>query len=200
MGFSMVWMAIKGSDADAACAALGLERKGGSLPYPDGELSGASLPGGWYLVVGDGPGYEFVAHSAHAALSEAQDVILCEVEEHVMYSSAALWRNGACLWKIVHESDQGIYHLAVEGEPPAEFEAVKAACQAEQDDEGGEDAGVDFIFEVPLRLARDIAGYKHDEGPAEGPEPRFEMLAVREGVKRPKAPSLLSRLLNRLLG
>lgn len=188
MGFSLAWMAMKDTDADAACAALGMERKGGGLPNPDFEFSGAALPGGWYLAVGDRLGYEFIAHNDLAGLSEARDVIVCEVEEHVMYSSAALWRGGACLWKVVHESDNGIYHLEAEGEPPAEFEFLRAEYVAMQDAEGGEDADVDYIFEVPLRLARDIAGYKHDEAEVAGREPRFEELALAKGVKRPKAP------------
>ena len=200
MGFSLAWMAMKGGDADAACTALGLERQDGSLPHADFEFSGAAMPTGWYVVVGDRSGYEFIAFSNHAALSRMQDVIVCEVEEHVMYSSAALWRNGARLWKIVHESDQGIYHLAVEGEPPAAFAAVQAEYVAKQDGEGGEDAEVDFIFEVPLRIARDIVGFKHDEVPATEQAPSFEELTVRDGVKRPRAPSLLSRLINRLRG
>lgn len=186
----MAWMALKKTDADAASGALGLERKGGGLPHPEFEFSGAALPTGWYLVVGDRSGYEFIAYSDLRALSETQDVIVCEVEEHVMYSSAALWRGGACLWKVVHESDHGIYHLETEGEPPAAFESVRAKYVAKQDAEGGEDADVDYIFEVPLRLARDIAGYKHDEVEVAGQEPSFEKLTVRKGVKRPKAPKV----------
>jgi hypothetical protein len=188
MGFSLSWLAMKDADADEACGGLGLERRDGSRHHPDFEFSGAALPTGWYLVVGDRSGYEFVAHSDLAAVSETQDVIVCEVEEHVMYASAALWRGGACVWKVVHESEHGIYHLATEGKPPAEFDSVRAEYVAKQDAEGGEDAEVDYIFEVPLHLARDIAGYKHDEVEVAGEEPRFEELAVRKGVKRPKAP------------
>lgn len=188
MGFSLAWMAMKGRNADAGCAALGLERRGGSLPFPDFEFSGAALPTGWYLVVGDRPGYGFVAHNDLESLSREQDIIVCEVEEHVMYSSAALWRGGIRLWKIFHDSDNGIYHLEAEGEPPPEFEAVRAEYMAMQDAEGGEGAGVDYIFEVPLRLTQDIVGYKHDEREIAGEEPSFEELALRKGVKRPKAP------------
>lgn len=188
MGFSLSWLAVHEAGADEVCDSLGLQRKGGTYRVPDFKFSGAALPGGWYLVIGDRSGCGFIAHSDLKALSEQRDVIVCEVEEHVMYASAALWRGGACLWKVVHESDQGIYHLAVEGEPPAAFEAVRDEYVAQQDAEGGEDAGVDFIFEVPLRLARDIAGYKHDEVEVCGTEPSFEELSVRKGVKRPKSP------------
>jgi hypothetical protein len=188
MGFSQAWMAMKGTDADTACTALGLERKGGSQPHPETEFTGAALPGGWYLVVGNRSGYEFIAHNDLAALSQAREIIVCEVEEHVMYSSAALWRDGSCLWKVVHESDRGIYHLEVEGEPPPEFEAVRAEYVAKQDGESDEDMRVDFIFEVPLRLARDIVGYKHDQVEATEKRPSFEELAIGKGVKRPKRP------------
>ena len=38
MGFSLAWMAMKGTGAKGACAAPGLERKGGNLPFPDFEF------------------------------------------------------------------------------------------------------------------------------------------------------------------
>lgn len=189
MGYSLSWLAVQGSGADEVCGGLGLERRGGSYATPGFAFYGTALPTGWYLVVGNRSGYKHITHGDHAALSESHDVVVCEVEEHVMYASAALWRGGACVWKVVHESDHGIYHLAVEGEPPAAFESVRAECVARQDAEGGEDAGVDFIFEVPLRLAQAVAGYKHDEVEVAGQEPRFEELALRKGAKRSRSAS-----------
>lgn len=188
MGFSLSWLAMKDAHADEACGGLGLVQRGGSRANPDFELSGATLSTGWYLVVGDRTGYEYLAYSDMQALSKTRDVIVCEIEEHVMHSSAALWHDGACLWKIVHDAEHGIYHLETEGEPPAEFESVRAAYIAKQDAEGGEDADVDLIFEVPLHLARRLTGYKHDEVEVAGQQLSFEELEVREGVKRPKAP------------
>jgi hypothetical protein len=29
--------------------------------------------------------------------------------------------------------------------------------------EGGDDAGVDYIFEIPLKVAQSLVGFKHDE-------------------------------------
>jgi len=188
VGFSLSWLAIKDTDAEEVCSGLGLVKRGGSRVVPDFEFSGATLATGWYVVVGDRSGYEFLACCDLQALSETQDVIVCEVEEHVMYSSAALWRGGACLWKIVHEADHGFYHLETEGQPPTEFESVRAEYVAKQDAEGGDDADVDYVFEVPLLFARRIAGYKHDEVEVAGQEPSFEELEIGEGVKRPKAP------------
>lgn len=35
----------------------------------------------------------------------------------------------------------------------------------DQQNEGGQDAAVDLVFDVPLLLAKELTGFKHDEQP-----------------------------------
>ncbi len=93
-----------------------------------------------------------------------------------MYASAALWRAGACHWRVKHDAQEGIYHLEAEGQLPPDYEGIRRDCLAEQDAEGGDEAEVDIVFEVPLRLARSLCGFKHDEPMPAGESVSFEEL------------------------
>jgi hypothetical protein len=42
---------------------------------------------------------------------------------------------------------------------------------------GGEDADVDYLFEVPLRVAQTLVGFKHDEDCPHMPAERFVVLS-----------------------
>ena len=75
-----------------------------------------------------------------------------------------------------------MYHLEAQGQLPPNFESIRSECLAEQDAEGGEEAEVDFVFEIPTRLAREITGFKHDEAIADVDQPSFEnLLSSNEG-------------------
>ena len=80
-----------------------------------------------------------------------------------MFSSAAGWRNGECQWSIVHDSSRGIFDLESSGQPPPGFETLKELKMAKQKEEGGAEADVDYIIEIPLEVARELTGFKHDE-------------------------------------
>lgn len=192
MGFSLCWLAINGADADEACQRLGLLRTGehrGSFNTP---FFAASLPTGWYLIAGIGGGYGAIRNSNLEQLSRDDDVVFCEVEEHVMYSSAAFWSKGERIWSVIHDSQKGLMHLDAEGELPDNFEAVRRQFLARQEEEnktaGGsvidenDFMGVDYIFETPLVVAKKLTGYKHDEAADE--EPRFETLRRKSWLSR----------------
>ncbi|MBE9557176.1 MAG: hypothetical protein IMF08_09995 [Proteobacteria bacterium] len=176
MGFSISWLAIKAASADEACAALGLARAGGNSPYPDYTYSGAALPTGWYLVVGADEGYPALLGKDMQGLSQTHDIVVCEVEEHVMFSSSACWMGGTRTWSVIHDCDKGPNHLETEGTLPDDYEAIKSEVLAEQEEEDDDDDEVDFVFEVPLELAKRLAGFKHDEVEVDGQEVSFEEL------------------------
>jgi len=51
MGFSLEWMAVKNGTRDSVLSALGLRGTGQREQIPESDLTGASLPAGWYMVV-----------------------------------------------------------------------------------------------------------------------------------------------------
>jgi hypothetical protein len=45
-----------------------------------------------------------------------------------------------------------------------------------QRDKGGDEADVDYVFEIPLQVARFIVGFKHDEDNTHVIGNRFEVM------------------------
>ena len=64
-----------------------------------------------------------------------------------------------------------------------DYEGIRRECLAEQDGDGDEEAEVDIVFEVPLRLARVLRGFKHDEPMPSGESVSFEALKPRAANK-----------------
>lgn len=165
MGISNSWFAVRGCARDEALAQLGFEADaeiGDGWP-PRGCFAVGELPGGWLLFIA--PDLKDAFKDRFVALSAGRDAVACAVEEHVMYQEARGYRDGAEVWRVVHDPDKGksLFHLEVTGAPPPRFEDIRAKALAAQEAEGGEDADVDLICDVPLDLAKSICGFKHDD-------------------------------------
>ena len=89
---------------------------------------------------------------------------------------AFLINNGQRVWNVVHESDNGIYHLAIEGSPPEPFPKIRDDLTKSQDTEGGKDADVDYIFDIPVKLATALSGYSHDRANFDWGTPMYARL------------------------
>jgi len=193
MGYSLSWLAVKGKSPAAVRDALGLRPTGQREEFPESELCAAELPGGWYLIVSD--------HTEHVApdavlqtLSAGGELVTCFIEEHVMASAAAGWQNGRKLWSVTHDSHRGHDHLAAEGDLPPAYAAIRDRLVAKQRQEDLEkppqsrpmfkrkitdlsQMRCDYLFNIPVDLAKALTGYTHDEDiPGQTGEP-FEVLA-----------------------
>ena len=175
MGFSLSWLATRGKPAAAVLAQLELRATG--VPGLEGEspLVGAASDAGWYLIVADGAENRFITPPVLARLSRGCEVLTCTVEEHVMFSQATGWRDGRELWTVTHEGEDGPAGLDESGALPPEYRAIRDALMAQQAAEGGADADVDFLFDIPVTLVQRFIEYKHDE-PSPAFENRFEVL------------------------
>jgi hypothetical protein len=80
-----------------------------------------------------------------------------------MASSAELWTGGDRKWWISHEGENGPKGLDFSGNLPDVFKNIKTEMEAKQINNGGDQADVDYIFEIPLLVARALVGFKHDE-------------------------------------
>jgi hypothetical protein len=163
MGFSIAWIAVRGIPKDEVLARLALADTGEPDDGNESPASGAALPGGGYLVFFNDFAHPATQDAAMALLSAGGEALACQVEEHVMASAAFLYRDGAKVWDVVHLADEGLYHLEVGGTPPALLDTIHAEMKATQDEQGGLEADVDCLFEVPLMLAMALYGYRHDE-------------------------------------
>ena len=80
-----------------------------------------------------------------------------------MASSSEMWSGGQRKWWLSHEGGDGPKGLSTEGELPESFPAIRRDMEQLQVVEGGDNAEVDYIFEIPLKVAQLRVGFKHDE-------------------------------------
>jgi hypothetical protein len=164
MGYALSWVAVKGGTSDAVQSAIGLRPSGQREDIPESDIVAAALPNGWYLVLYRGCA---AADRARKSLSRSGEVVYCSVEEHVMVSAASAWKDGKCQWSVVHDGQNDIYDLQVEGPLPASFASIRDRQKAKQDAGeklaiGGEDFAVDHMFDVPVDVAQELTGFRHD--------------------------------------
>jgi hypothetical protein len=178
MGFSLSWVARLGSSRDETLALLNLAPTGHRGALASRPLQGLALPSGTYLVAAQGCDNVIISDQSLAALSVAREVVACSIEEHVMASRCEYWTGGRRSWRVGHDGQRTMRHLETDGVLPPSFDALRRAAQDQQDAEDAGEAAVDFFFEVPLKLAQGIVGFKHDEPAAEIGPHAFETLAL----------------------
>jgi len=191
MGYALTWTAIKGSTPEQVHEVLSLQGTGTRVEIAETGLTGATLPGGWYLVTSDHAPLNLTDKELLAKLSELGDVIVCDVEEHCMVSFSAQWQNGKQLWCITHDAQNGIEHLDSEGAPPPSFAEIRDRLQAEQIAAKAGKERVDYIFDIPVEVASSITGYRHDRSIPGDPQDLFEVLVSTKTERRPWWKKLL---------
>jgi hypothetical protein len=142
----------------------------------ESPVSGASLPNGWYVLFLNDCDHPFLASRALLTFSRGCQLLACQVEEHVMASSAACYESGRRLWGVAHQSDKGRYDLEVQGSPPEVFGAVQAGLLKKQDEAGGDKADVDYIFDIPVELVTQLCDYRYDRWKFDWGQPTFTTL------------------------
>lgn len=191
MGYSITWCAVREEVADQLLSHLGLSATGETEDIPEAPFCMARLNAGWTLIWSN----EYacpVLTEASAAFSAGHDLLLCQVEEHVMASSAELWSGGRRRWWVSHEGHDGPRGLETDGELPDLFVSIRDEMENAQRAEGGDDADVDYIFEIPLKVAQALVGFKHDENYESVVNGNFLVLSKSVGKK-----NFLSRLLGK---
>ncbi len=180
MGYSLCWVAVRGMPPAEVRDLFRLRQTGEYSPVPARPFAGASLAGGWYLVVKDHP--HFLEKMPLAMLSMGRDVVTCYVEEHVMVSAASFWRDGRQIWSVLHDSEKGINHLQIQGDLPTELLAIcdqYRIKQAEADrkrNAADPYTNVDYTFEIPVEIARSLVGFRNDNDLPTGSDESFHIL------------------------
>ena len=167
MGYAISWLAVKNTDTELLLQNLGLTPTGDMGGYGESLFTGRTLPSGWFILVINQCKHTFVRPKVLESLSDHGEVIACSIEEHVMWSTAELWRNGAQVWRIEHDAQRNISHISTSGLLPDGYSAIERKFTEQQKQSDGKTSGTDYIFEIPLQMARSIVGFKHDEA---GPE------------------------------
>ena len=186
MGFAISWIAVSGKKPQQVLEELGLSPTGEKEEFPESNFTCASLPGSWFLVFANEFGSSITSEKVLISLSAGCKLVSCQVEEHVMFSSAAYYSNGSQAWRIEHDAQQSIYHLFTAGSPPAQFDEAHAKLKQEQDNAGGADADVDYIFDVPIAVAQAVTSYRHDMDIEAADSEPFEVLRKVATVQQNK--------------
>ena len=175
MGFNISWLAFNGVPKHAVLAAMSLRDTQVPDEVPESAFACAELPTGWTLLVAQDFDFAFSPAAIKAASEFA--VLALQVHEGIMYSHAAFRLRGVPVWDISHYSENGLHDLKVEGEPPPEFDAIKAAGFEEQRKSDTESANaqwkVDHIHGIPIALAAAQCGYSHDRWSFDWGQPEF---------------------------
>ncbi len=194
MGYDLSWVAVAPTAEPALFERFGLTQGEETSEQAGFDLSGARLSG-WYVLVADHTD-ALVDQTLLQELSRHGRVIAAMVEEHVMFSSAEEWANGERVWGAIHVSEAGLYHIGVEGALPEAYASIHQRQFDKQEQDGGKDAGVDHIIDIPLELAAAITGYRHDQG-----SPTFHELeaarAFTDAKQRPIDGASCNRGLNK---
>lgn len=165
---SLSWIAVKGPSKDVILSELGLIEVPPDVEPFYSKHAMAESPSGWVIILAEN--FNYPTPKRMAAVSVGGTALACSIDERVMYSVARLYEDGKAVWSVDHNGgEKGLYHLDVAGDPPPEFAPIRARVVAEQDAEGGENADVDLVFDVPTELSLTLCGYRFDpqvEGPA----------------------------------
>lgn len=177
MGFSISWYAVREAGAQKLLDRLGLSPTGETEEFPESLISTAKLDTGWRIIWYNEYECPFLRPEDLAVISNDHEVLMCLVEEHVMASSSELWAGGRRKWGIAHLGEDGPKGLSVEGELPECFASIRREMEEAQRAAGGDAAGVDHIFEIPLKVAQTLVGFKHDEDCLDMTEGQFVVLS-----------------------
>lgn len=177
MGFAISWLAVKDKSREEILELLDFSETETKEKIPESDICSVLLQNGWYIIWFNRCESPYVRHDVISDLSKGCSLVTCVVEEHVMYSRSEYWQDGGRVWAISHDAQQGMYDLQTSGIPPEGFEVLKSKVFAEQDEKGGDQAGVDHIFDLPLIPAKNITFFKHDEETPELQGLEFTVLA-----------------------
>lgn len=182
MGYAITWCAIREEGADQLLSHLGLSPTGETDDDPESRFSSARLTTGWRLIWSNEYACPILMNRL-VTFAGVHDVVVCQIEEHTMASSAELWTSGSRRWWLSHEGEDGPKGLEMEGALPPSFAAIRKEMEDAQRAEGGEEADVDYIFEIPLKVAQALVGFKHDENYEQVVEGGFMVLSGGKSEK-----------------
>jgi hypothetical protein len=174
LGFNISFFAAKvAPDVMASLFKLPVVRVETELPM-DYWWAATVQKTGWTILWSEDFDFGQANEGIARTLSASTEVLLCEVDVNVAYSSVWSWSGGKLSWKVAYfQETDSIDDLEVFGELPGEFASVQERLIALQKDLG---EGVDTAFSLPLSIAEGITGFVYDK--YFGPEEMSEYLVL----------------------
>ena len=196
MGFRISWIGSDQIARDDMLARLGLTATDEIDEANEAPFSVASLPGGWTILWSND--FAFATADLCRDLSTDGRVLACSVHETVMASHAAMYDRGLDIWATYHNSQDGLFDLKAGGALPDAYAPIKEHQWAAQESEGGDQANVDHIFDIPVKTAEALCGYRYDKWRFDWGSPTFYIAKRLPDVGAQRARhSFLSRIFRR---
>jgi hypothetical protein len=194
MGFALHWAALKGDSLESIYSVFKLRSTGHREELPESDIDGVELPTGWSLVLFN---RKTIKDELLQEFTSSGEVVSCFVEDHVMFSTASGWRNQGPIWSVTHDCEKGRFHLEILGVVPSSLEGMQRSMVAQQKAAGGEKADVDHIYDIPAELAKELTGFRHDQGI---PGMSGDVFEVLEPTKEARHGTGAKGLFGRLFG
>jgi hypothetical protein len=157
MGFKHTWMATQEADEAAILDRLNLQVVAEADDYGAADYTLARLPTGWLIIVSN---EEVEFHKLAPRAVPEGFALTGWMNETVMVSEARGFRDGVQEWAVVHDPDVDLQGVQIEGTPPAALAEIYRRLQSEQ---AKGHADVDYIFDAPVDLSKEICGFVHDQ-------------------------------------
>lgn len=175
MGYSLVWVAVRSPDRAFAFDAFGVQPDKPVDSFIEARIAGAELSSGWYIITMRPEVWNFISVASIKSLSILTTTLVCDIDEHSMQSMVSMWEAGGIKWSIGHDASRSISDLSTSGEVPAQFvDLVRLIANVPT----GNPADVDLAFDVPIRVAESVAGFRHDRAQASGQLDQFQSLRL----------------------
>lgn len=151
------------------------------------RIEGFATEKGWYFI--NSRHLPSFIEEKLSQISMDTTVVMFWLNETVMCSTVEYWHNSKISWSVSHgnNAESGVFHLEEKGILPDCVKSIKEAVFSEQNAAGGVNAGVDMVIEVPSLVAREVIGYKYDEGFTNGDQ----VIESTESVLSRKSQSML---------
>lgn len=177
MGIALSWVAVKGLQPDEVLSRLELARTDEESSYPFDGVVAHPLPDGGFLVAARGCGHRIIRADSMARLSAACQALSCDIEEHVGFVASTLWEDGRQVWEVRYESDDDPENIFCKGQVPARVHELLEQVEP-MDSENFEGH---YHMDIPLILAKEFSGYRHDEDDTRFEATPFETLKDLRG-------------------
>ncbi|RAZ82633.1 hypothetical protein DPM33_34510 [Mesorhizobium hawassense] len=159
MGFSISWFGLRGYGIKEAAALFGREVGGSSEDF-DAPVNAYRSDKNWAIIILGYCSFPNPPDSYLSAFSQGREMVVVHIEEHTMFARAELWSAGKNIWRVWHAGDKDVRDLHTTGDLPASFQSLRQQAFSKQDKE----SDVDYAFDIPLDLAAELTGFRHDEG------------------------------------
>jgi hypothetical protein len=160
VGFSTSWFGFRGCGIKEVAALVGREVGSSSEDF-DAPINAFCSDKNWGFIILDCCTFPNPPDSDLSVFSQGKEMVVVHIEEHTMFARAELWSDGNNIWRIWHSGDENVMDLHTTGDLPTSFEPLKQQAFSRQVKE----SDVDCVFDLPLDLAAELTGFRHDEGP-----------------------------------